>query len=493
LSEIKVESFEVTKGGASGDLISSRRGPGKPRIGLVGAGFFEYWRMYEGLRERIERNMARVAVELEKLGELCYPGLVDTIDKADAAGRLFRERGVSVLVVAEGTYCADYLVHQALLHLPESVPVVLFASQEKDGIDFSAGYDESLANSGPMGIVQLACSFRKMGKYRGFYPVVGAIGDPAAYAEIARFVRVREIVESLKFWNIGLVGHIFRGMYDFQYDKTSVSGKFGPHIMDIDIKHLSGVLGEVAPGDARIGEIVSRAKRDYEVSRLSDEELGRAARLGIALETLAERYKLDGLALLGQHFIEAEARTTCYLGLSELLRSGTACAVTEGDVLGLIVSKVMGDLTGSTPFFGEWEEVDSGLNAVLILGHGFVDPRMARKDRPIVLGPACEEWGFEGNAPGFEATYDPGPATISHVIRHDSGWKMLVSEGEILDCPPVRISECSLVIRVGKPVKEYFADLIRLGFSHHAIVCPGRVGASLRLFAEQLDIEVCEI
>ncbi len=488
-----IVSFEVSKGGPSGDLLSAKRGSVAARIGFIGAGFFEYWRMYAGLKERVERSMKQLADLLEGLGELYDPGLIDTIDKADAAGRLFADAKVTIVVVAEGTYCPDYFVHQALLHLPESVAVLLVASQEKDGLDFSAGYEESLANSGPMGIIQLACSFRKMDKYRAYHPVIGAVNDPALHAEITRFVRVRKTIEELRFWNIGLIGHIFRGMYDFQYDKTSVSGTFGPHIMDIDLKHLSGILAEVDGDGDEVREIAARVRIQYVVEDISEAELLRAARLGVAFGILVERYKLDGIALLGQHFIEVEAKTTCYLGLAELLRSGKAQAVTEGDVLGLIMSKVMGDISGVTPFFGEWEEIDSGLNAILLLGHGFIDPRMARKDRPLFLKPACEEWGFEGKAPGIEATYVPGPVTVSHVIRHNSGWKMLVSEGEILDCPPLCISESSIIFKVKRPVKEYFAELIRLGFSHHAIACPGHIGDSLKLFAAQIGVEVCEL
>jgi L-arabinose isomerase len=493
MGEAVVESFEVTRGGSSGDLLSARTRARRPKIGFLGVGFFEYWRMYEGLRERVERNMRRVADGLATMGDLVYPGLVDTIDKADAAGKALRDGGVALIVVAQGTYCADYLVHQALLHLPESMAVLLFASQEKDRIDFESGYKESLANSGPMGIVQLACGFKKMDKYPNYHTVVGSIDDPEAYEEIARFVKVRGIIDDLKSWNIGLIGHIFRGMYDFQYDKTSLSGKLGPHIMDIDIKHLSGILGEVALGDDRVTAIVDTAKRNYEISGLSEEELRRAARLGVAFKVLVERYNIDGLALLGQHFIEVEAQTSCFLGLSELLRTRDAAAVTEGDVLGLIVGKVMGDLTGLTPFFGEWEEVDTQLNAVLILGHGFIDPSMARKDRPITLKPACENWGFDGNAPGFEVTYAPGPVTLAHLIEHRGAWKMFISECAILDCPPARISECSLIVKVDKPVKEYFKELLGLGFSHHIIACPGRIGASLACFARQLGIEVCEV
>jgi L-arabinose isomerase len=174
-------------------------------------------------------------------------------------------------------------------------------------------------------------------------------------------------------------------------------------------------------------------------------------------------------------------------------KSDKVIAVTEGDVLGLIMSKVLKDFTGSTPFFGEWEEIDTSLNAIMFLGHGFIDPRYARKDRKVQIQPASENWGFEGHSLGFQATYESGPVTLTHIIQDSKGWRLLISEGEILDTPPLEISESSCVVGIKRNVKEYFRDLIKLGFAHHAIIAPGKVSAHLRSFAEQLDIEVCEI
>jgi len=485
-----IQSFEVTAGGVSGDLISARRQERRLKVGLLAGGYFEYWRMYEGLRDDVERDMQHIADRLSEYCELIYPGMVDTLDKSDAAGVLFKEENVDMIIIAQGTYMVDYLIHQGLLHIQESTPLLLFASQKHQTLDDSGGYKASLQNSGPMGVIQFACGLHKMKKFMNYEVVVGAIDDPQVYKDIAMHIKIREIIMNLRFWNIGIIGHILRGMYDFQYDKTDVTGKLGPHIMDIEIKHLSRILDEISLDDERVTEIVQKAKNEYQISGLTDIDLQRGARLGVAFKELIKQYKLDGLALLGQHFIEVQAQTTCYLGLAEVLSNDLAMAVTEGDVLGLIVSKVMKDLTGINPFFGEWEEIYVELNAVLLLGHGFIDPRTARKDRPVKLQRACEEWGFEGNAPGFQATLPPGPVTVAHIINHGSDWKLLVSEGTIPDLPPIEISESTVVVEVSKPVREYFREILLRGFSHHAIAVPGAIGCQLEAFARQLDIEV---
>jgi L-arabinose isomerase len=488
-----IESFEVTEGGASGDLLTQQRGDRNLSVGVLTCAYFEYWRMYPGLREEVASDMRKISDRIGKKYDVVYPGLVDTLDNADTAGGLLREKNIDLLIIAEGTYCTDYIVHQALLHLPADIPVCLFASQAHTVLDFKTSYDQALRNSGPMGIVQLGAGFKKMGKYANYEVVVGGVDDDEAYADIFRFIDVRTTINNLKHWNIGLVGHVFRGMYDFQYDKTAVTGKLGPHVIDLDIRHLATILEKVAVDDRRVLALKERVLADYDVIGLDDIDIVRSARLSAAFSDFVELYKLDGLALLGQHHIELQANTTCYLGLSELLRADRVLAVTEGDILGLIMSKVLKDFTGITPFFGEWEEIDTNLNAIMFLGHGFIDPRFARKDRKVQIQPASENWGFEGNSLGFQATYDPGPVTLTHVIQDNDGWRLLVSEGEILDTPPLEISESSCIVSFPKNVREYFRDIIKLGFAHHAIIVPGKVSSHLKCFAEQLDIEICEV
>ncbi len=490
-----IQSFETTNGGKSGDLISERVKLGKLKVGLLATGYFEFFRMYPGLGDRVKANMDHIGDSIAPYCDLVYPGFVQTLDQSNDAGIMFKKENIDVLIIAEGTYTTDYLVHQALLHVPESTPVLLFASQERSTINFEEGYAGACRNSGPMGVIQVSCGLQKMKRFLPYEVVVGCIDDKDVLNDILRWIKVRTTIRDLRFWNIGLIGHILRGMYDFQYDKTDISGKLGPHVMDIDIKHLRTCFDEIAPNDARVLAMVEDAKKNYEIiDGLQDSDLLQAARLGVALSEVIERYKLDGLAMLGQHFIEPEFKTTTYMGLANILKNDQAICVTEGDILGLIICKIMKDFSGGiTPFFGEWEEIDTELNAVCLLGHGFVDPRSTRQDRKVKLGMACEEWGWEGKAPGLEATFTPGPVTLCHIISHAGQWKMWVTEGTIPETPPLEVAESTCIVQVDKPVREFYRHAIQHGFAHHAIACPVHIGKEIRMFAEQLGIEVVDL
>jgi L-arabinose isomerase len=209
----------------------------------------------------------------------------------------------------------------------------------------------------------------------------------------------------------------------------------------------------------------------------------------VAVLRLVERFRLDALVLLGQHFVEAKTKATCYLGLAELHARGDVMCLTEGDVPGLIIMKILRALAGYTPFFGEYAEFDVKRNVMMLLGHGFADPTQARTDARPRITPTPEQWGLQGNGFSFEMTFAPGPCTMSHVIRDANGWRMLIAGGEILDLPAMPIHDCSLLVKIERPILEFVEMVTRAGFAHHAITVRGDVRSQLGKLADLMGIE----
>ena len=204
-----------------------------------------------------------------------------------------------------------------------------------------------------------------------------------------------------------------------------------------------------------------------------------------------ERFRLDGVALLCQHFIERRLRTTPYLGLAELHRAGFP-AVAEGDVIGLIMMKILRHLSGDMPFFLEWSEFDVERNAWLLLGHGFGDPSQARGDA-AKLTPTAEQWGLEGTGCSTLFVPRPGPCTMAHFAEHADGWRMFVSAGEFLDLDPLPINDAHALVRVDAPIREFTERLIMAGEPHHAITVRGDVRRELAQLAGFLDMPVVTV
>ena len=96
--------------------------------------------------------------------------------------------------------------------------------------------------------------------------------------------------------------------------------------------------------------------------------------------------------------------------------------------------------------------------------------------------------GLDGHHLAMTESFD---LIVLDVMLPDvDGWRMIVSSGEILDTEPLHINESSLIVRVDKPVKQYFRELVELGYTHHVIAVSGDVTAQVEMFARQAGIHV---
>ena len=231
-----------------------------------------------------------------------------------------------------------------------------------------------------------------------------------------------------------------------------------------------------------------RARQDFEIKGVGARDLESAARLTVAVERLVDRFQLDGLALLCQHFIEAKFKATPYLGLCELHRQGQCPASAEGDVIGLITMKILKHLTGNMPFFVEWSEFDVERNAWMLLGHGFGDITQAA-EKPL-LTPSAEQWGLEGTGCSAAFTALPGVCTMAHFVEDSHGWRMILGTGEILDLPAMPINDVHVYVRVDKPIKRHTEELLLAGVPHHAITVRGDVRREMEQLASLMGMKL---
>jgi L-arabinose isomerase len=276
-------------------------------------------------------------------------------------------------------------------------------------------------------------------------------------------------------------------MLDFEFDKTKVKGVLGPDVINIQIDHLLHQWENAGPDDPDVRRMLKFVRDAYQINGIGEDELENSARIAVALKRLTERFQLDGLALLCQHFIEAKLRCTPYLGLSELLREGRCPVISEGDVIGLVMTKILQSLTGNMPFFIEWSEFDVKRNAWMMLGHGFGDPSQAR-DQPQ-LTPSAEQWGLEGTGCSVFFTPKPGPCTMAHFIEDARGWRMFISGGKILDLPSLPINDVHAIVQVETPIKRYTEELTKAGVPHHAITARGDVRKQLEQLADLMGMQ----
>ncbi|GHV00411.1 hypothetical protein FACS1894211_07650 [Clostridia bacterium] len=484
-----IRSFMISdpkSGERFGDLVSGTcKDSGALKIGLVHTGYFEYWLQYPELKEIVLRDVRHLSGELAQRHDIVDAGLVDTADGAIEAGRLLKTAGIDLLVLAYRTYLPDSFMH-GLLDLLPGIPLVFLATQTHDTAPKGLDYCQILRNSGYMSEIQIVASFKKIGIYDRLEVVAGNIYDSGFYTRLDAVLDVLALRRKLKFMTVGTIGNVFRGMFDFEFDRTKVKGGIGPEVIGISLSLLEQEFHAVEPGDKRLKELTAFVKSAYRVSGVGDGDIGKACRLAVALERICKRFSLDGIALLGQHFVEKTFGTQPFLAINELQRADKCVGVTEGDVLGVIMMAIMKNLTGHSAWQFEYSEFDVGRNAIVLLGHGHCDPRESAET--LELTPACEHWGHEGAGVSFEGMPKPGVCTLAHFIEDKNGWRMFICVGEVLPTEPLKINEIHAYVKVNTPILTFVEEIVKAGLPHHICLVRGDCSDRLKKLAEQLGM-----
>jgi len=484
MSEIK--SFEEANGDSFGDILTEGKKNQKIKIGLFTGGYFEYWRMFPGtLQKNVESDLERVRANFRsRFGNVVCSDTVDTLDAAEKAARLFKAEGIDLLVVAYGTYLPDFMTMHVINQLPK-VPVVFFSVQNSETIDRSSDYEHSLRNSSTIGIAQITGTMRKLG--RDYKIVVGSIDDERAYRKLGVYVKAVQAISDLRESNIGVIGNVFRGMYDLELSKTFLKSAFDVNVIYIQSGHLLAEWEQVTEAEvkAEAGKLLARFRKQG----VTEDDVERAIKLAIAMERVAKRFRLNAMCFLDQHFLQKQTRTTARIGASLLMENTDMTVACEGDLGGLVTMMLMKSISGEHALMAEWGEYDAQLNSCLLMGHGIGVPSLAKSDADITLTRTPEEWGFEGGGLNYELIVKPGDITLGHVIETAEGYKMVVSPAKSVDMEKLPYNELHAMAQVKTPIKEYLESVFESGVTHHCIVGISDMSQELLAVAELLKLK----
>ena len=490
--KVQITSFDAEDAGVFGDVLTKPLIRSKAKVGLLALGYFEYWRMYPALEDQVASDLNGAAERLKSVLSDCivtYPGMVDTLDRAEEAGMAFRNAEIDVLVVIAGTYLPDFITMHAINRCAARPKVILFNTQTGCDVNPKDNYIATMRNSALIAITQLSGSFHKM--KLDYKTVVGEISDMTSYAKIAREVKALHAAKRLALSTYGIVGHVFRGMYDLEFDRAKVKGFLGPEIMTIQAEHLIDLWKKVSESEAE--EVSEALLKRFKSRNVDKDDVVKSVKLGLAMRSLYKKFNLDGLCFLGQHYIEKMTGAPARMGASLLMEHDKFPVACEGDVGGLVMMDLMKDFTGNTPFQAEWGQFDEKNNALFLLGHGIGTPDLAASDDAITLTGSPEEWGFKGGGLNYEWIMKPGTVTFGHVLNCGETYRMLISKGESFEFPTLPCNELHAMVRVEKPVKQYLEELISVGVAHHAIAVHGDCTAALERTAELMRIEVVKL
>ena len=224
------------------------------RVGLFAIGLEAYWSQFEGLRKQLDDYAAQLAQRLGRTGvEIVNLGMIDSPEKAAAAGHAFRRADVDLLFLHVTTYALSSTVLPVVRRA--KVPVIILNLSPGAAIDyasFNAMTDrgkmtgEWLAWCQACPVPEIANVFRRC--HIPFFQITGMLeNDPAAWNEIDEWLAAAQVAHTMEHNRLGVMGHYYGGMLDVYSDLTLQCATFGGHIEIVEVDELAALRGDVSP------------------------------------------------------------------------------------------------------------------------------------------------------------------------------------------------------------------------------------------------------
>ncbi|MDB6095504.1 MAG: arabinose isomerase [Verrucomicrobia bacterium] len=469
------------------------------RVGLFGIGLAAYWPQFEGLEQRLTGYVDRVAQKLERPGvEVVNLGLVDTPERAFAAGREFRRQDVDLIFLHVTTYAVSATVLPVVLRA--KVPVVVLNLSPAAAIDYASFNrwgdrtrmtGEWLAHCAACPVPEIANVLKRAGIR--FHQVTGIIDDdPAAWRQVDDWVEAARVAAALHSNRLGLMGHYYNGMLDIYSDVTLQCITFGTHVEILEVDELSALRRDVPPG--AVTERVGDFREFFDVqAECAPEALAEAARTSVALDHLVAKYRLGSMAYYykGTGVLENETTmASIIVGMSYLTSRGVPVAG-EYEVKNAQAMKIL-DLFGAGGSFTEYYAMDF-TDDVVLMGHdGPGHLRIAEgkgKIRPLQV-----YHGKVGQGLSIEMTVRHGPVTLLSVIETAGGkLALLCAEAESVPGPVLEIGNTNSRYRFSLGARAFVEAWNAQGPAHHCAVGTGHLSARLQKLGDLLELEVIRI
>jgi L-arabinose isomerase len=472
---------------------------GSFKIGIFGIGLDTYWPQFEGLKERLEGCLEVVVTMLRSLHpDVINAGLVDNIEKAFEAGRLFGKEDVDIIFLYVSTYALSSTVLPVVQRA--KVPVIILNLSPGPAIDytdFNSWHDrtkmtgEWLAFCSACPVPEIANVFNRTGIR--YDQVTGMLfNDEECRREIQEWVAAAKVVNILFYNRMGCMGHYYSGMLDIYTDLTNIYAHFGGHIELLEVEELAGLRKGVSPSE--INERLDLFHQVFDVQPdCPPEELEKAAVTSIALDQLVAAHKLGAMAYYYKgtgNPDNEEAISSIILGNSLLTANGVPVAG-EYEIKNAIAMKIM-DSFGAGGSFTEYYAMDYK-DDVVLMGHDGPG-HIGIAEGKIKVRPLKVYHGKVGKGVSVEMMVKNGPVTLlSLVEKKGGGMFLLLAEGESVPGPILEIGNTNSRYKFPTGARRFVNDWNSHGPAHHCAIGTGHIGSKIEKLGSLLGMEVVRV
>jgi L-arabinose isomerase len=466
----------------------------KLKIGLFGIGLETYWPQFAGLRDKLEGYLSGVERKLRRPGvAVVNLGLIDSPQKAMAAGHEFRRQDVDLIFLHVTTYALSATVLPVVRRA--RVPVIILNLQPAAAIDYDAldRLGDRTKMTGQWLSYCSACAVPEIANVFNraripFHQVTGILGDdPAAWGQVDQWIDAARVACLMEHNRMGVMGHYYCGMLDIYSDLTQQCACFGGHMEIIEVDELAALRADVT--GRQVQQRVRKFFAAFDVQPdCSTQELQRAARTSLALDKLVEQHELGSLAYyyMGSgNPANEDAISSIILGTSLLTARGIPVAG-ELEIKNVQAMKIM-DGFGAGGSFTEYYAMDFD-DDVVLMGHDGPG-HIAIAQGKTRVRPLAVYHGKVGRGLSVEMSVRHGPVTLLSVVQKADGTLMLLcAQGESVPGPILHIGNTNSRYRFPIGVRQFVTQWNSHGPAHHCAVGVGRVADKIAKLANLLGI-----
>jgi L-arabinose isomerase len=469
------------------------------KIGLFGIGLDTYWSQFDGLKERLEGYLSEVQNKLEDINpNVINAGLVDTIDKAFEAGKLFKTEDVDVIFLYVTTYALSSTVLPVVQRA--KVPVIILNLSPEPAIDYfsfnkmtdrTKMTGEWLAYCSACPVPEIANVFKRSGVK--FHQITGMLhNDSECWNEIIEWIEAAQVAFAMFYNRLGCMGHYYSGMLDIYTDLTQQYAHFGGHIELLEVEELVEHRKNVT--DAQAKERVALFKESFDVQfDCSEEDLLNSAITSVALDSLVKEHKLGSMAYYYKgtgNFENENAIASIILGNSLLTANGIPVAG-EYEIKNVQAMKIM-DCFGAGGSFTEYYAMDFNEDVVL-MGHDGPG-HIAIAEGKTKVRPLGVYHGKVGRGLSVEMSVKNGAVTLLSVVEAENGkLLLLVAEGESVAGPILEIGNTNSRYKFSIGARNFVNNWNSVGPAHHCAVGVGHIASKIEKLGKLLNMEVVKV
>ena len=461
----------------------------RPRVGLLLTGHQIYWGQFPGLRERCLRLSEAFCARFAEIGEVVASELVDTPEKARAAGEQFRQQNIDILFVFPLGYTTGMVMAPAVKDL--TAPIRLLNAHLDSSYDLTqADTADYLYHEGPCCIPEYAATLVTLDK--PFFVHTGHFAQPQLWQAIEADCRGAAAARAFRGMNFGVIGNTYTHMTDMPTDEHRVLRATGNLLARPEVEEIEEAFKRVT--DAQLAAMYAQFREMYEVDEtVTNEHLRLSAQVAVAYDEVIRRHQIDafGYYWWGEKEEVTQLRSQSALAVSRLAALGCP-GVTEGDVKTAMAMKIL-DLLGGGGMFLEFFAINFDED-FLLMGHDGPSNINVAEDKPKLQHLEVHH-GKTGHGLGIDFRMQQGPITLLNLSQFNAGdtFKLIYTVAEIIPGDILKIGNPNCRVRVQTPIPEFFNAWCQQGPCHHIALGVGDHAKAVETFAEAMDFRCVRV